>query len=425
MYMDEIPTYDVIYPVKINGEHVGAINIGFSMDTVNATASKTMYTIGMMGAVIVILLSAILFRGSRYAIRVINRIRDQMNQMAQGDFVIRDSDYIKTSNDELGEITQAVGTMKASVRTVLESVIDRSQALATQSEELTSTTHQSAAAADQVARAVEDIARGAAVQASDTELGYNAVRELSEIVDNNTVQISNLQKSASMVNVLKEEGLELIGDLVEKTQESTQASGEVQQIIGDTNESAVVIAAANERIKNIASQTNLLALNASIEAARAGEAGRGFSVVAEAIRKLAEESNGFADEIGRVTADLTSKTSKAVLTMEEVSQSVKEQEKSVNSTSEKFNGIAQVLEDMEKSMSVVNASGDNMNFHNTNLSKMIENLAAISQESAASSEEVSASMEEQSAAITQISNASDELANIAEKLNNLISAFRI
>ncbi len=425
MYQDKIPTYDVIYPVEINGEHIGAIDIGFSMEDVNAAAASSSNTIRAFGVAMVAVLVLILFFASNYAIKIVNRLKSQMNEMAQGDFVLKESDKIKTANDEFGEIVKAVATMKTSVRTVLENVIDKSHSLASQAEEMTTTTRQSAIAADQVAKAVEDIARGSAVQASDTETGYTAVRLLSDIVGNNTSEINNLEESASTVNALKEEGLDLIENLVQNTVENAKSSAEVQKIIEETNANAGMIEVANERIKSIASQTNLLALNASIEAARAGEAGRGFSVVADEIRKLAEESNKFADEIGLIIAGLTAKTSMAVATMEQASRIVGEQEVSVKSTSQKFNGIADALNDMKRAMDIVSRSSEDMNEQNTKLNRIIENLSGISQESAANCEEVSASMEQQAAAINQISNSSDELANIAEDLNVLMAGFSI
>lgn len=421
----DIPVYDLVYPVVIDGENIGAINIGFSMENVNAAIEKNILMSTAAGLIAILLLGFILFYTSNYAIKTVNKLKLQMNAMALGDFTINSSNNDKLRNDEFGEISDSVNQMKVSVRNMIENVMDKSQSLSAHSEELSATTNQSVKASDEIARAIEDIAHGSSNQAVDTETGFNTVKDLGDLVENNSVNINELNDSTVKVNDLKDEGMELIRDLLDKTNSNIAFSKQVNSIIIDTSMSAEKISDASEMIKSIASQTNLLALNASIEAARAGEAGRGFAVVADEIRKLAEESDKFTKVIVDIITDLTSKTNTAVKTMDQMEKTVESQSISVGKASEKFNGIADALSDMQQAINVVNSSSLRMNEQNTTIRNIMENLAGISQGNAASSEEVSASVEEQTASITQISDASEELSRIAEELNTLIAEFKI
>ncbi|WP_130806036.1 methyl-accepting chemotaxis protein [Senegalia massiliensis] len=417
--------YNIVYPAVINGKNVGAVKIGFSMESVNSAITTNVTTIVITGIITILLLGFILFYTSNYAIKTINKLKLEMNNMAEGDFTVNDSKNISVKNDEFGEIYSSVNKMKLSVRHMIENVIDKAQALAAHSEELTATTYQSVKASDEVSKAIEDIANGSSEQAADTENGFNSVKELGDLVNSNSSHINDLNSSTSKVNMLKDEGLELIEDLIDKTNINIKSSKEVQSVIVETSESAKKIATASEMIKNISNQTNLLALNASIEAARAGDAGRGFAVVADEIRKLAEESEKFTEEIGNIINELTSKSSTAVDTMEDVGRNVESQSITVNETSEKFNGIASALNKMQNAIKLVNGSSDEMINQNKNIRQIMDNLSSISQGNAASSQEVSASMEQQTAAITEISGASEELSTIAEELNTLIEKFKI
>lgn len=420
-----VPVYDLVYPVVINGENIGAVNIGFSMENVNSAIAKNILMSAVTGIIAILLLGFILFFTSNYALKTINKLKLQMNAMALGDFTVDNADNIQVKNDEFGEISDSVNKMKLSVRTMIESVMDKSQSLSAHSQELSATTNQSVKASDEIARAIEDIAHGSSSQAADTETGFNTVKDLGDLVENNSLNINELNSSTIMVNTLKDEGIELIRDLLDKTNSNIAFSQQVNSIIIDTSMSAEKISDASEMIKSIASQTNLLALNASIEAARAGDAGKGFAVVADEIRKLAEESDKFTRVIVDIIADLTSKTSTAVKTMDQMEKTVEAQSKSVGKTSEKFNGIADALSTMQHAINVVNSSSTRMDEQNTTIRTIMENLAGISQANAASTEEVSASVEEQTASITQISDASEELSRIAEELNTLIEQFKI
>ena len=422
---EKIAVYDLVYPVIINGEQVGAVNIGLSMDNVNAAIRENMMTIVIAGVIGILVLATVLFISSNYAIRIINRLKEYMHYMAEGDFSVSIPEELLNRKDEFGDISQSVSIMQNSVRDIIRDVLDKSQLVAAHSEELTATTYESTKVADEISKAIENIAAGASEQAKDTEQGFDATIELGDAVVNNTNRMEALNQLVEKVNTLKDEGLELVKDLVAKAEISNKSSKEIKEVINTTNNSAEQISVASEMIKSIAEQTNLLALNAAIEAARAGDAGRGFAVVADEIRKLAEQSNKFTGEISIIISGLIEQSAIAVEAVEELEDAINTQNISVDMTSNKFDGIADSIEEMKESINIVAEAGKEMVAKKEYIAEIMENLSSVSQEYAAVSEEASASVEEQTASMIEIANASEELSNIAEELNTQVEKFKI
>ncbi len=378
----------------------------------------------LIGTALIILISLAI---SQKVVKPIRNLSVIIERLSHYDLSFdQNSEAVKYLNkkDEIGTITRALATMQENLIVLVKDISSSSQQVASSSEELTATSQQSAIAADEVAKTIEEIAKGASDQAKNTENGAVNINELGELIQKEQLYIKDLNISTKEVDILKDEGVLILKDLIKKSEKSAIVANDVNKVIINTNESAEKIENASKMIKSIAEQTNLLALNAAIEAARAGEAGRGFSIVADEIRKLAEQSNKFTEEIASIIGELIDKTGNAVEKMKEAGEIVASQMESVEMTNEKFERISAAIEKMKDVIESINRSGQGMEDKKREIIGIIESLSAISQENAAGTEEAAASVEEQTASMEEIANASESLSKLAEEMHESISKFK-
>jgi methyl-accepting chemotaxis protein len=213
--------------------------------------------------------------------------------------------------------------------------------------------------------------------------------------------------------------------LNEKNNAVKKASHQIYESVRETNDYTQEIDKASDMIKDIADQTNLLALNAAIEAARAGESGKGFSVVAEEIRKLAEQSTIFAKDISGRIEKLSQKNAESVVAVGDVENALTAQSESLKEAVRKFDGIAGSVEAINLSVEDIMALSHQLTENKDDLLKTFEHFAAISEESAAGTEEASAAIDEQTASIEELTASGENLKQLASQLSTLVSAFKM
>lgn len=344
---------------------------------------------------------------------------------------IKDGDFTEKATlksnytSELKSIVNSVNSLVDDMVDILSSVKNSAGAVSEAADTLFVITNESTQVGEQVAEAISEIAQGATDQAADLNTSIDIVTNLGNEVNSSLENSKNMLISSGNVKKSTEEGLNTISLLKSNYEKNNEATQTVAEKVNLVAKNSAKIESITLAIKSITEQTNLLALNASIEAARAGEAGHGFAVVANEVRKLAEESAKFAGEISSVISENNTSIKDLYDHMKISSELNLKTGESVNITTNTFEEIATLIIDLESLINVVNNSLSEINNSKNKVVDNISNVSSVAQETAATSEEVSASSEEQASGLNEISRQAESLKSSADTMSTLIDKFKI
>ncbi|MGQ9791945.1 MAG: methyl-accepting chemotaxis protein [Armatimonadota bacterium] len=383
-------------------------------------------------------------------------------RMAQGDLTVRISP--RSAEDELG---QAFATLIAGLRESTSQLAQTTATLSTTSQQLAAATEQSSRSMQDVAKGSEQLAlnaSGAATSVDELKSAIQQVKTSSEMQKQSAAEAEegmkqaaqaveevarsaqHMSSSAQQAAAIAQTGGQAVQETIQtmsKIQEQAQVSA---QRVKELDRLGQQIGAIVETIEQIAEQTNLLALNAAIEAARAGEHGRGFAVVADEVRKLAEQAAASTKEIGTLIASVRHGVEQAVQAMEHTreeidsgfarstvaSEALAQIVQAAQTVASEVEGVTAIAQQMSASVQQVLASVSSvraaaeenaaavvaMDQHTQQLAETISTVASVSEEAAASAQEISASAQ-------QIRAASQELSAMALQMQQLVQRFRL
>jgi methyl-accepting chemotaxis protein len=380
-------------------------------------------TSNILGLVLILIGGVVAFFIAVSFTKPILAVNDSLAALADGRF--KKIEKYTNRKDEFGHIVNYTNTVIEKLSGIVGSIMNSSATVGESSEELSMMANQISATADSVAVAVQQIASGAVQQAEDIQSAAQNTNKITDAVGNvqdSTVEMTSLADRMKNASEASSSSLAILqntsSDMTLQIEEISQKISSTQNAVSNINERV-------EGISGIAAQTNLLSLNASIEAARAGEAGNGFAVVAEEIRKLADDSESLAQEIRVLMDELLAEAQQAVNAATHVMNGNIEQQKALGETLDAVQGMLQDIDETVESVTKISGEANTCVTSNTVVANAMSSLSAISEENAASSETTGASVEELSATVATLADSASHLKGIAEQLNEEMKFFKI
>ena len=341
-------------------------------------------------------------------------------QIASGDFTVPIE-----PRSEHDALSRAFITLRDRIGNVVRAISGTSAALNTSSVEMTSTTAEVGRAISEIAASVGNVATGAEEQVRAIEQARRMSEDVATASRVSSEAAADTARAAARTRVSAQAGAQAV-DQVDEAMRGVRASAdEVSAAIRALGEKSGRIGGIVETITGISEQTNLLALNAAIEAARAGEQGRGFAVVADEVRKLAEESSQAAASIARIVAEISAETKRAVTVVDRGSAQTAEGVQTVAAAHTAFGEINDNVAAMTERIEQIAAASSQIVQSALMMHDSVTEVAGVAEQSSASTQQVSAATEQTSASTQQIASSAQGLSTAADELERLVAQFTL
>ncbi|UAT32839.1 methyl-accepting chemotaxis protein (plasmid) [Bacillus badius] len=383
------------------------------------TARLILITVSLLGIVISIFIGLMI---TKIIVNPIKQIQSLMSRAEDGDFTV-EGNY--RSKDEIGQLVSSFNNMINGLKQIIKTVSETSELVAASSEELSASAEQSSRAGESVSTNIEELAKGSSRQLRSVEESTKIINEMAGYAEKITVHAEQVSQKVSQTSDMSSEGKQSIEKVMQQMNSINENVTGLGVSIKELSESSSEIGRINEVITAIAAQTNLLALNAAIEAARAGEAGKGFAVVADEVRKLAEQSAASAEQITNLIQIIQSNTGQTLQSMTSAATEVEAGLNVVQEAGESFEKIEISIHEVVSQIKDVASAINQLSSGTVQVADSMNFVRNVAEESAASNESVSTATKEQLVSMDEISTASATLAKISEELQQLIMRFKV
>ncbi|WP_194841399.1 methyl-accepting chemotaxis protein [Salinibacillus xinjiangensis] len=338
------------------------------------------------------------------------------NEVASGNLSFDES-------GEMGELSQSFDQMVSSIHQLIQKTNGLSDEVTISSDELSLVIKEIRDISDRVTDSIRQISNGSISQTEQAKESLGAMVNLQETISEVSEKVLNLSNVASNASEEAEDGKGYIDQNIDQMAMINESVHKLAKFIEKLNSQTSEIDNIIEVITNISKQTNLLALNASIEAARAGDHGKGFMVVADEVKKLADESEQSANQISSIIHEVNENALQAVDYTKVLTAETDKGTSVANDTSKKLLNIIDSIQHISSEFNTLYELSNTISNHSTNVSELMNQTIQISEENTIEVETVAASSEENLASMEQMQEMSDRLNRHAKDLRLYVSQF--